>query len=220
MPVSRKNESAERRVPEKNSGTVLGLKDSSQLPNKRTINLCMKEKDKLSKEMFLIVLSLILIVVMLVEFFGIYRPYVEVENLENRLSSAQSELDAKNAAMSDYKDVEEFFDMYNYDDYDNTLADRLDVMQLFERNIMNVDKFASAKIDSLSISGRRVTFTIKGLTGDLISELYQSLCNDKIVEYVDFPRTSTDADNIQSTDFEVTLLDATLVPADKEADHE
>lgn len=224
MPVSRKKGSEEVRPAGGGAAVatrrVLGLKESSQLPSKRTLNLCMKEKGGLSIEMFLFILSLILIAIILVEFLGVYRPYSRVETLERDVAAAQSQLDATNAKMSDYDKVQKDYNVYNFDGFDLSSTDRLTVLRLLDDHIIKNDAFENAQISNIIIDDNSgtptqtvVTFTIyvESTNDSWVTDLIRDLQGDERVALVK-PGTVNNTASGTSVGFTVTLKDATTVP--------
>lgn len=221
MPVSKNTPvNGEEAAPKKEVRHVLGIKDASQLPTKRTINLCIREKKGMSAEMFLIIIAAILAVFILVELVGIFIPYKKVERLESELASAQSVLDEKLDRLKDYDEVEEFYNRYTYKDFDRTLADRLDVLGILEKYIMNDEEFKDiAKIRGISIEGKTVSVEIEGLNEHQIGTLHLNLIKDPLVESVT-ERNSSVTDNsdvkIPTMRFTILLKDASTVKTAEE----
>ncbi len=224
MPVSRKKGSEEVRPAGGGSAVatrrVLGLKESSQLPSKRTLNLCMKEKGGLSIEMFLFILSLILIAIILVEFLGVYRPYSRVETLERDVAAAQSQLDATNAKMSDYDKVQKDYNVYNFDGFDLSSTARKDVLEMLDRRIIKNADFEKAQISDIIISDNGGTPTqtvvefklyVESENDKWVTDLSRSLMkNEPMVDSVSFTRVLI-GDDGTTVRFTVTLKDATTV---------
>lgn len=232
MPVSRKNDetgaSPKAQMPASGTRRVLSMKDSSGLPSKRTLNLCMREQSGISVEMFLFILSLILIVIILVEFVGIYRPYLEVERLERDLAAAQTALDDKNRAIREMDDyyqktygmtMQEYYNQYNFEGYDRSIADRADVFALLEHEIIDKPGYEAARIGVININGNTVTLTIYGLefNSTLVKDLTENLSNDKMV-YIAYANNMTrPEDGETSIRMTIELRDATTVKEDTAA---
>lgn len=221
MPISRKPDSNNGAAANQVRNSKLALKDSSQLPSKRTLNLCMREKSSLSVELFLIILGIILIIIMLVEFFGIYRPYVEVEAIQAKVDAAQRDLDNKNNQMKEMDDfylqnfnmtMTEYYNQYNYEGFDRSIADRLDIFALLDREIMRKEGFMGvARIRTLTVRSNTVTITVDGLDGKQVSELFWNLSGDAMVSYVSVPVTGFNGDGTPYANLTITLKDATTV---------
>lgn len=176
------------------------------LPTKSTLNLNMKEKPLISPLLFLPILIVILALAFVIGYFGVYKQY-------QRVSDAQAELDARKAylqqildSIADYDDVKKEYNRYNYEGYDKTIPDPLDVIDLLERNL-----FPVSSIRSLAISGRTVSMSITGLELDQVSQMIATLEADDLVEQVNVSTTgfaSSDSDVVPTVNMTITLADA------------
>ncbi len=212
MPVSKNTAENEETAAQKGPHRVFGIKDTSQLPTKRTINLCIREKQSMSAEMFLIILAVILAIFIIFELVGVFIPYTKVERLEAELASAQSVLDEKENRLKDYNEVQEYYNQYNYEGFDRSIADRLDVLGILERTILNNDEFkTSAKIRSININGKTVSLVLDGLNMEQISKLHKNLLFEPLVEKVDVKTSTTPESKEPSANLEITLKDASTV---------
>ena len=233
MPVSRKDGSPKKAGNGKKQA-VMGLKESNNLPSKRTLNLCMRETSNISIEAFLISLAVILAVVILLEFLAIYRPYARVEALERQVAAAQAAVDAKYGEMNGYDKqvgdkhkkpdgsgytVEEFYRQFNYEGFDLSVADRLDIFTLLETHILNaeLESGRQAQITSLSIDGNVITLRLAGPEKNDLDKIYESLIGDPMVlnepyhPGVFVSSTSYDSDGVPVSSMVITLKDATTV---------
>lgn len=215
MPISRKSVDEQQvSKPVRSQRNVLSLKSSSQLPSKRTLNLCKREKKDMPIEVFLIVLATLIIFIIIVEYFGVFRPYTHVEAMERELAAQQSALAEKNKTLNDpdtgFKATEEYYNQYNFEGFDQSIADRLDVLALLEREIMNKNGF-DAKIRSLAINGRVVSLTVDGLNVAQVGDLEFSLESDDMVEDAFVLSTGFNNDGSPTAQLTITLKDATQV---------
>lgn len=143
---------------------------------KTTLNLCMREKPAVSVELFFLLLAIILIFLLLIEFFGIYRPYYQVEQLEKTLDADRSAIAELQRKLDDYDEKREEYNKYNYEDYDATLADRLDVLDMLERVVTPY----RAKIRSLSFDGRNtLSMSLTDIDLQNVSKLSADLLMEK-----------------------------------------
>lgn len=212
MPVSKNTAESEETTSQKGPHRVFGIKDASQLPTKRTINLCIREKQSMSVEMFLIILAVILAVFIIVELVGVFIPYTKVERLEAELASAQSVLDEKQDRLKDYNEVQEYYNQYNYEGFDRSLADRLDVLGILERTILNNDEFKTlAKIRSINIQDKTVSLALDGLNAAQLSKLHKNMLLEPLVEKVDVKTSATPDSGLPTANLEISLKDASTV---------
>lgn len=223
MPISRKNvtDDQPQSAPKHTVRRTLSVKNNSQLPSKRTINLCMREKSGISVEVFLAALAAILVVVMLVEFFGVYRPYLKVEELQNDLAAVQRDLDDKNKKMKDMDDyylekyemhMEEYYNQFNFNGFDRSIADRLDILNLLDK-IVGKEGFESAELRKLSVNGNTVDITVDGLDGKQVAELFVAFSDDPLVERA-VVRDTGFSNNIPYATMIIYMADATKVQED------
>ncbi len=148
---------------------------------KNTLNLCMKEKNSISVQLFCLLFVAIMLVVLLIEFFGIYQPYRAIEQAEADLASDRDKLTQIQDKIKDYDSVREDYLKYNYEHYDKTLVDRLDVLEMLGRTV-----FAVGKVQSLSISSNAISLTASGIDEATASSLYVTLLAEEIVETVNY----------------------------------
>lgn len=206
MPVSKKNEQKqETSVPQQNQPAVAyykrSSKDIAQYPTKRVLNLCIKEKSNMSPEVFLGILAAIIVVVLLLEFFGVYRPYRSLELAQADLADAQNHLQQTYDSMSDYDQVHDDYYKYNFNEFNSALADRLDIFDLLRREI-----FGKAKITSLSINENTITLSLTGVNlKEQLPEMQKSLLADPLVADV---FSSSQASQNDTARMVITLVDA------------
>ncbi len=193
-------------------------KDKILVPDKTTLNLCMKEKSAISPALFVPILILILALALVIGYFGVYKPYQSVKARQAELDEAKSKLQQTYDRIDDYDDkykdaegnggIETEYNRYNYEGFDNTLADRLDVLGLLETHI-----FPVATVNSISIANKTVSLTISGINSKELSDLLIDLSEDKLVANVKAYRGSDMDDETaegysSSVSMTITLNDA------------
>lgn len=62
------------------------------VPDKTTLNLCMKEKTAISPALFVPILLLILVLALVIGYFGVYKPYQSVKDRQAELDAARAKL--------------------------------------------------------------------------------------------------------------------------------
>ncbi len=208
MPVSKKSEQKKQDVKASQPSQAAvayyrrSSKDIAQYPTKRVLNLCMKEKSNMPPEAFLGILAAIIVVVLLLEFFGVYRPYRSLELAQADLNAAQSHLQQTYDSMSDYDDIHDEYYQYNFNEFDRTLADRLDVLDLLKREL-----FDKAKINTLNVSANTINLNMTGVKlKEQLPDIQESLLAD--------PFVATVFSSSQSSQNDTATLVITLKSAD------
>lgn len=148
-------------------------------PSKSTMNLFQKEKSQIRLSVVIPCVVLILIAAALFAKFAVIDRFARLGELEAQLADEKAALDATRKSYADYNEVAEEYSRYNYTGYDKSIADRLDVLALLEREV-----FPVAGVESLSVSGKTMSMTLRGLTLEQVSELLHKLEADPLVEHV------------------------------------
>lgn len=164
-------------------------KNKLVVPEKTTLNLCMKEKAAISPALFVSILLLILVLALVIGYFGVYKPYQSVKDRQAELDAARAKLqqtyDRSDAYDNKYKGengeggIVKEYNRYNYEGFDDTIANRLDVLALLEENI-----FPVASVRSINVSDKTVTLVLTGIGPKDLSELIIKLSEDELVAAV------------------------------------
>lgn len=170
----------------------------SKFTQKDTLNLCMKVKS-ITLEMFFLLLAIILVVVMLVEYFGVYRPYLAVEQAEASLTEMENQKNSLDNKLKDYSDVQSQYREYNYENYDITIASRPDVFALLEKVV-----FPEGKITSLTLNGNTLNINMEEIPQANLSRLNKNLLAEKIVAGVSYSRSGYESE-VPMLYFTITL---------------
>lgn len=187
-------------------------KEKLVVPTKPTLNLCMKEKAMISPALFVPILIVILALAIVIGYFGVYKPYQSVKDRQAELDAAKSKLqqtyDGIEAYDDKYKDengnggIVKEYNRYNYEGYDDTIADRLDVLAILETHI-----FPVAHVNSVSIADKTMSLTISGIGSAELSDLIVELSQDELVATVKAYRGSDmdDETDIYSSTVNMTI---------------
>lgn len=132
---------------------------SSKYSEKNTVNLCIRERKGISAELFFLILAGILLVLLLLEFFGAYQPYLRLEAAEQQLADEQAAVQAMQDSMKDYKTVQDSYREHNYEHFPRERVDREDVFQLIEEVI-----FDKGVITSFNLNGNTLTLSLSGVS--------------------------------------------------------
>lgn len=183
------------------------------IAEKATLNLCMKEKQLISPAVFVPVLLAILILAALIGYFGVYMPYDGVRKAQEELDARKEVLTKMEEHVKDYNEVKEEYNKYNYEEYDKTIASRLDVLEMLERTV-----FPVSTVRSLSITGKTVSLTLTDISLDKVSELTTELNKEGLVQKVSVSFTGYDGANTSSTP--TATMTILLTDADKVSEKE
>ncbi len=176
------------------------------MASKTTLNLAMRDRD-LSKSPVVIlpVIAVIAVLAVLVSW--------AVGSQLGRVNRAQKEVDdirattaQLRAAYADYDEVQAEYNRYTYKDFDRTIADRLDVLELMERDIYPV-----CAVRDFSVAGRQFSLVAEGLTLESTSELINQLNSEELVDGVSvstYDATSDTGAVYPLTNMVIVLADA------------
>lgn len=180
---------------------------SSKYPTKDTVNLCMKERKGISYEIFFLLFIVIFAVLIIVEFFGVYRPYLEVERKEAQLAEQQAQLEQIYSEMQDREQVRNDYRQYNYENFPRQIVDREEVLALLERSV-----FPKGKITSVSVSGNNLILAVAGVSRADVDKMQAEIREDKIVQSILVSRTdfnSNDAgEEVATVNMSILFKDA------------
>lgn len=154
---------------------------------KPDMNLAFRE-EQMHPAALIAALLAILAAAFLVARFGVLGRMEAVAREEAEVSALGVRLAGLQEACADYDEVEREYNRYTYSGYDRTLADRLDVLSLLEREV-----FPVCGAQRLSMSGRQVSLTLEGLDLESTSALIASLRADDLVEDVSVSTYNGDA---------------------------
>lgn len=185
----------------------ISLPRKKTAPEKRTLNLVIKEKKSIDPMKWIPGVIVVLILAALFGKFAVYDRYAALEDAENELASQKQQLQDTLDAMSDFNEVQENYNKYSYTGYDRTIADRLDVLDLLERQV-----FPVCEVQSMAISGKTINMSLTDLNLSQVSQLIASLEAEPLVSNVYVSTASHDNDQeIGSATMSVELVDATTL---------
>lgn len=200
------------------TGTELKIRSSPNdaakrnrpVPVKPTLNLYFKEKSPLRLTVVIPCVALIVVFAALFAKFAVVDRFAALSEREGVLADERDAYDALVKSYEDYDEVAEEYGKYSYTGYDRSIADRLDVLDLLEREV-----FPIATVKRLSFSGNALSMTLEGLTLDQTSELLGKLEADPLVTHVTVRTTGygSDDDGEPTANMTVELADATETAA-------
>lgn len=170
-----------------------------KIPTKTTLNLMIKEKSLASPSRLIPILLLIVVGAFAFSKFAVMDRLEKVNRQEAELAEMKRQLEMIQNAYADYDAIADEYSRYSYENFDRTIPDRIDVLEMLERWVMPV-----CKIQNLSINGRDLTMTIADITMDTVTYLNGVLTyEEEMVDRV-FISSYVGADKDQSNDRTVT----------------
>ena len=154
--------------------------------SKETVNLCMKERKSISYETFFIILIIFFAVLLVIEYFGAYLPYREIEQKEKQLAANETELSQLQNSMSDRDQIRADYRQYNYENFPRNIVDRAEILALLERTV-----FERGKITSVNISSNNtVVLNVADVSRDDLEAMQKEIREDDLVFNVFVSRTN------------------------------
>lgn len=198
-------------------GAGIGLKKARKAvpPTKTTLNLVFKEKKELRLSRVIPAVLAVMVAAGLFGKFAVADRFAKADAAEAAVEARRAYLAEVEAGYADYDAVQATYNRYTYTGFDRTIADRLDVMALLEREV-----FPVGTVRTLSIAGKSVSLTVSGLTLDQLSDLMTRLEADPMVAKVSIS-TATYSGYASDEDFgansaaalSISLTDAGPAPA-------
>ena len=154
------------------------------------------------------ILLLIVIVAGLFAKFAVINRLDQVNKAEAELSEMKKHLQTVENIYADYDEVQKEYNRYTYQNFDRTIPDRLDVLQMVERQL-----FTIGTVKNITISGRTVSLTLEGPNLEDVSVLYVALYSEPLVEDVIISsyNEQTKDEAITSINMTIYLVDATTL---------
>lgn len=137
---------------------------SKRYSTKETVNLCIRERKGLSYELFFLILAGILLVLLLLEFFCVYRPYLHMEETEKSLAEKEAQTQRLKDSMKDYDTVEEDYNKYNYKNFPRARVGRDDVFALVESVVFDRGIITSFRLTENSLTLQISDVSLENLT--------------------------------------------------------
>lgn len=181
-------------------------KKEKAVASKTTLNLAMRERD-LSKSpvVALPVIVLILLVAALVS-WGVGSDLGRATAAQREVDRMKANVETLKAGYADYDEVQAEYNRYTYENFDRTVADRLDVMDLMERQV-----YPDCAVRSFSVAGRQMSLVLEGLTLESTSALITRLNAEAMVDSVSvsvYDATSDSGATYPLTNMVIVLADA------------
>ena len=176
-------------------------------PSKRTLNLAIRERRYPDPKKWIPGVLVVILLAALFAKFAVVDRYAKLNEAESELAGKKAALEDTRAQYADYNEVRERYNMYSYEGFDRTIANRLDVMDLLKRDV-----FPVCEVRSLSVSGKTISLSVTDLNLSQISQLIATLEGEPMVSSVTVFTASDDREaTMGSASLSVELMDATEV---------
>lgn len=157
------------------------VKKKDIYPSKRTINLYVKE-DKTSRPSTIILYVLFFAVVLLglVKLLA-FDVFAELEEQRLTYEKNKSKLEKYIGILEGYEDVAKEYNLYSYSylTKDEMFCDRVEILEMLEETVLE-----QAQVNSIIISGDKVSVNLEGLDLDKTAKLSQKIQEYDIVKNV------------------------------------
>lgn len=194
-------------LPNGRKKSAAGKGKKMKAPEKRTLNLAFKDKRTIDWKKAIVGVLAVLILAGVFGKFAVADRFDKLSQAESDLAAMRDRLEQTRDAYTDYDEVREQYNRYNYTGFDKTIVDRLDVLDILERKI-----FPVCSVTSFSVSGRTVTLSLTELDLNKVSQLIVSLEAEPLVERVYVPVANEgNAQGIGTASMTIYLVDATTV---------
>ena len=192
----------------KNDQPKLAMPRKKQVePSKRALNLAIKERKYPDPKKWIPGVLIVILLAAVFAKFAVIDRYAKLNAAEATLAGQKAELESIRNQYADYDEVQKQYNMYSYEGFDKTIADRLDVMDLMKRDV-----FPVCEVQSLSVSGKTISLSVTELNLSQISQLIATLEAEPMVETVRVFNASDDKETtLGSASMSVTLVDATQI---------
>lgn len=155
----------------------MAKKKDKSIASKRTMNLALREKTAAQSAMMIPMIVAILLAAALVGKFGVVDRLAQVSAARQEVEDLKNTQALLLAACADYDEVEVEYNRYTYKNFDDSLADRMDVLALVEREVIPV-----CQVQRFSLAERRLNLALEGSTLGDGSALVARLEADPLVD--------------------------------------
>lgn len=183
-------------------------KTNVKIPDKKTMNLCMRDTKKRTDWTTLIVgLAVIAVLMSMVAKWGVIDQYARLSEAEKAYSEARAKNEAVREIADRYPEVLEEYRIYGREWLnDGTVKDtvsveRTDMLDLFEKVIMK-----RGTVKSIAAYGDAVTVKMSGMNLDSISDMLEDLKEYGCVAGANLNSAATEKDDSGNLlDFTITV---------------
>ena len=187
---------------------AMATKKDKSIASKTTLNLAIREKTWLKSAWVIPAMAAIVLAALLVGKFAVADRLGQVVAAQREVDRLRQAVADTRAEFSDYDEVEEQYNQYTYKDFDRTLADRMDILDLIEKEI-----FPVCTVERLALAEKRLDLSLQGPTLENNSQLINRLeANDLVDEVWISTSTATEENGVIRRTAEMTIILADVVP--------
>lgn len=185
-------------------------KKQIKIPSKKTLNLLVKEKTLASPTRLIPILFIIIAGSYLFSKYAVVDRLDKLSRAESELSDMKNQLDMITSAYADYDEVQDQYSRYSYENFDKTIPDRLDVLDMLERRL-----FPICSIQSLTINGRDLNMVITDIDLETLTYINGALLiEEPLIESITIGSYTDNSDRQESGQATVTAtINMTLADA-------
>lgn len=187
------------------------MKKEKSLASKQTMNLAIRESNAARNALMIPVIAAIVLVAALVGKYAVADRLAQVNAAQREVDELKSRTAAMQDTYADFDEVRAEYNRYTYKDFDRSLAERMDVLALIEREILPV-----CQVQRLALAEKQLDLALEGSTLGDGSALVARLEADPLVDSA-FVSTATAVEENgevrRTTSMTILLAD---VSADKE----
>ena len=181
-------------------------KKEKAVASKTTLNLAMRERDLAKSPVVALPVIVVIALVAALVSWGVGSQRARVTAAQQEVDQMRETVETLRAGYADYDQVREEYNRYTYKDFDRTIADRLDVLSLMERQVYPV-----CAVRSFAVAGRQMSLVLEGLTLESTSSLITRLNAEEMVDSVSvsvYDATSDSGTTYPLTNMVIVLADA------------
>lgn len=182
------------------------MKKEKAAASKTTLNLAMRERNLSKSPAVVLPVVLAIAAVALLVSWGVGSELARATTAQREVDRMRENVETLKAGYADYDEVQAEYNRYTYEKFDRTIADRLDVLSLMERQVYPV-----CSVRNFSVAGRQMSLVLEGLTLESTSSLITRLNAEAMVDSVSvsvYDATSDSGATYPLTNMVIVLADA------------
>lgn len=167
-----------------------GTSAQKRMPAKQMINFALIGQKRTNWRLTGPALALVALVLIAFVKFMVYDRLAAVAHVETEATAVQLELDACNARIATFGELNRLYAHYTYSgmtEEELALVDRIEVMELLEDVVL-----PRMKVNEWSVTGNRLTLSVEGKTLQEINYTAQELLAHELVSYCEVNTATTD----------------------------
>lgn len=191
----KENPISEMTEPETVKETGPASQKKKSYPQKRTMNLYYRQDRTTKPATVTLYVIFVLVCLLGLSKILIYDPLVETIQAQQTLAAAAAELNGAIQELADYNMVQEQYNRYSATDEEESIVDRMEVLNLLETVVGT-----TAEMDKISISGSTVQLQFSGVSLNQTARIVKALETSPIVAGTVVNTASTTKEEAYSDD--------------------